>query len=299
VRCLVTLLAVWGCSGAAADHETLGDRAYLGREYGDALVEYRLALRQIAPNPRLRAKAAAAGLRAGDLLAATEEYLALARESDAREDEAADGLERVAQAAIRTQDRLALRAAMGGLRDLAANRVVGTFGSDLAATLGDEPPVSEALTVLPYAAASAPDARAQDSLMYEYGRALVRAGRCEAAVPVFESLLRREREPAVLEGARRLASSCALGMGHEALRRGQPTRAEEWFRRATQAGETTVGRSAYVGLGDVMFARCDLAGALEAYQRARFGAPPGDSAAAVAGEKINLIANAAAGTVCP
>ncbi len=34
------------CTGAAADHETLGDRAYVDHSYGDALVEFQLALRQ-------------------------------------------------------------------------------------------------------------------------------------------------------------------------------------------------------------------------------------------------------------
>lgn len=288
-----------GCTNAAADHETLGDRAYLAREFGDALVEYRLALRQHAPSPRLRAKAGASAVRAGDLLAATEEFRALAREAEERRGEAADGLEQVARAAIGARDRTALRAAIGGLRELAANRVVGAFGTELAATLGEDPPPAEALAVLPFAAASAPDARAQDSLMYEYGRALVRSGRCEAALPVFESLVRREREPAVMEPAARLGASCALSLGRKALGEGQPGRAEDWFRRAARAGETVTGRAAYVGLGDVMFARCDLAGALEAYQRAQLGAPPGDSIAGVAGAKINLIANANAGTVCP
>ncbi|MCH7489549.1 MAG: hypothetical protein IID05_02535, partial [Gemmatimonadetes bacterium] len=46
------------CTGAAADHETLGDRAYVDHSYGDALVEFQLALRQDGADPVLMHKAA-------------------------------------------------------------------------------------------------------------------------------------------------------------------------------------------------------------------------------------------------
>jgi hypothetical protein len=64
-----------GCVGAAAQHEGLADRAYAERRYAEALVEYRLALVARAPDPALRAKAGAAALRAGELVAAAEEYV--------------------------------------------------------------------------------------------------------------------------------------------------------------------------------------------------------------------------------
>src|SRR2546426_12324690 len=56
--------------------------------------------------------------------------------------------------------------------------------------------------LLPSAGAAAGDARPADSLLYVYGMAAVRARACSTAVPVFEGVLRRQREPAVLEGAR-------------------------------------------------------------------------------------------------
>lgn len=290
------VVAALGCPGGVADHEVLGDRAYVDGAYGDALAEYRLALRQHAPNGRLRAKAAAAALRVGDLRAATEEYAALAREAAERLPEAADGLERVARAALADNDRRAVALALESLQQLAPTRALGTFAGELAAALGESPQPSEALAVLPYAAAAAPDARALDSLMYGYAVVLVRAGRCEAALPVFEALLRRGRAPAVLSEAQRRAAACALGLGRRALDASAPARAETWFLRVVGvAGDTRVGRAAYVGLGDVMFARGDFGGAVEAYQRAMTGVPLGDSIAVLARERLNRIGDA--GTV--
>lgn len=285
------------CTNTAGEHETLGDRAYVNRHFRDALVEYRVALRQRAPDPALRAKAAAAALRAGELVAAAEEYRALAREGgDPRLTEAADGLERVAHAAVDADDRPALGAALLGLREIAADRALGAFAAELARALGAETRSPEGLAVLPYAAAGAPDARRQDSLMYLYGAGLARVGRCEQALPVFESLVRRQREASILEPAERDLTRCALELGQRRLDAGHPQQAEEWFRRAATYGQQgALGRAAYIGIGDVLLARGDFVGAAEAYQQAMIGAEPGDSLARIAAERLNLVGNA--GTV--
>ncbi|HKI94525.1 MAG TPA: tetratricopeptide repeat protein [Gemmatimonadales bacterium] len=281
---------VAACSSAAADHQALGDRAYLRSDYGTALVEYRLALRQQTASPELRAKAGAAALRAGDLGAAVEEYAALGKDK-AQQAEAAVGLERVARIAVDSNDHATLWSALDALRQIAPDRIIGGVGEELALALGDSAAPRAALTLLPYAAAAAPDARRQDSLMYLYGVALVRAGRCGQAVPVFESLLRRQRDPAVQGDAARGAASCALTLGRNSLNSGQPSDAADWFRRAaTEAPDTPEGRAAYVGLGDVMFAQGDFAGAADAYQRAMAGAAPGDSIAQIAAEHLNRLA---------
>ncbi|HET7039195.1 MAG TPA: hypothetical protein VFH97_04865, partial [Gemmatimonadales bacterium] len=162
---LAALLAA-GCSGFAADHEKVGDRAYVSGAYADALTEYRLALRQdAAPNAGLRAKAAAAALHAGDLESAAREYLALARADGGRAGEAADGLDRVAQAAATAGNRAALRAAIAGVRELARDRPPSPLAGRVVQDMGDARP-AELLAVLPAAAAGAPDARQQDSLMF-------------------------------------------------------------------------------------------------------------------------------------
>ncbi|OGU03811.1 MAG: hypothetical protein A2W29_03190 [Gemmatimonadetes bacterium RBG_16_66_8] len=289
-------LLVMACAGAAVDHEALGDRAYANRNFADALVEYRLAVRQrTPPNPALRAKAGAAALHAGDLSAAVDEYRALAVEGgESRVLEAADGLEYVARAAAEADDRVALAAALMALRQVDAGRVLGTLALDLASAVSAETRPGDAVRVLPYAAAGAPDARRQDSLLYVYGNALSRVGRCADAIGVFEGVARRHREGVVLAPAQRDLARCALQLGRRALEEGQPTEAEGWFRRAAAGDDQdVVHRAAFLGLGDVLFARGDMVGAAEAYQRSLAGAEPGDSLAQVVAERLNAIGSGA------
>ncbi len=285
------MLTLSACVGAAADYETLGDRAYADRDYADALVEYRLALVRRAPDADLRVKAGLAALMSGDLVTATEEYVALALEGgDARRDEAADGLARVADAAIAAGDQAALASALDGLQQVAPGRALGSFARQLAGSLGTMARSPEALSVLIYAAAAAPDARLQDSLMYAYGVVLRRLQRCEDAVPTFESLLRRQRASSIVESSREELALCALALGRQALDRGQPAAAAEWFSRAAQGGgDSPAARVAYIGLGDVRFAQGDIVGAVQAFERARAGTSPRDSIYAIVAERLNRL----------
>ena len=292
-------VALWlaACGGAAADHEALGDRAYGERHFADALAEYRLAIK-LQSSATLRAKAGAAALHSSDFVAAVEEYRALAQEGGSRRaGEAADGLERVARAAAEGDDPAGLAAAVTGLKAVAAGRALASFARQLAQSIGPEARSPDALSVLPYAAAGAPDARAEDSLMYGYATALTRVGRCADAIPVFEALARRAREPALGHLAMQASGRCALTLGRQAVDGGQADQAEQWFRRAASGGEERdpVVRAAYIGIGDVLFARGAFAEAAEAYQRALAGAAPGDSLSQISAEKLNQVANA--GTV--
>jgi tetratricopeptide (TPR) repeat protein len=293
ITAALVALALQGCVGAAAEHEAFADEAYAQGRFGDALVEYRLALVGNESNAGVHRKAAAAAFRAGDLISAAEEYEAfgLAAGADVR-DEAADGLVRVARAAIDRGERPALAAALGGLERVAPEAVLGGFAPEAVAVLGNLPQGEEALTVLLHAAAGAPDARIQDSLMLAYGRVLDRMGKCEEATVVYESLVRRERAPRVTETARSGLVLCALRLGRTALDNGQPTNAAPWFElAATRAGDSPEGRVAYLGLGDVRFALGDALGAIEAYEQARAGSVPGDSIYALVAQRLNLIAS--------
>lgn len=291
-------LLVLSCGRAATEHETLGDRSYAALQYADALVEYRLALVQSSDDPDLLAKAASSALHAGSLSDAAEAYFALAgaREGE-RLTEAADGLERVAGAALEAGDMIALTEALGGLRLTAPGRALGSFAQELAREIGDGPPSEDLMSVLSYAAAAAPDARQLDSLMYSYAAVLRQLGRCEEAVPVYEGLTRRQREPAVVDAARAGVGYCAFMVAsefHGELQ--QPLSAEEWYRRAIAGAEgTEYGRAAYLGLGDILFARGDYPGAAEAYESVLFEAETGDSLAAVAEDRLNMLGQAGTG----
>lgn len=288
----LALLALTACF-AGPDHESLGDQAYAVGEFAGALVEYRLALRQEAPNDILRAKAAQSAYNASDLVAAAEEFRALAVEAPDRATEAADGLELVARAAIDQGDRLALETAVAGFEEVSEGRALGGFALELAGTLGESPRSPDALPVLLFAAAAAPDAAQQDSLMFEYASVLRRLERCNQAVPVYESLVRRQRRRVLTQQARREGVTCALRVGTSELDRGVPQQAAEWFVRAASiGGDTNFGRQGYVRLGDVRLALGEYDQALAAYERAILGLSQADSLYRVVSDRINAIANA-------
>jgi tetratricopeptide (TPR) repeat protein len=288
---------VVGCGGGA-DHETLGDRAYLDRDYSKALVEYQLESVQGGSNSRIRAKTARAAFHAGQLETAAEEYRALAALDRNRSGEAADGLELVARAAIEDGDRAGLRAAIDALSAVAEERAISSFALQIARELDLDRDTAAALAVLPHAAAAAPSASLQDSLMFVYAQFLVRIGRCGSAVPALEGIIRRGREAEVMGPARFHLSRCAWLEGRRALTGGKPREAEEWFTRAVVGGfDNEYARASYIGLGDVRFAQGDYVEAAEAYQQATVGAEPGDSLAQIAAQKLNDLADA--GTVIP
>ena len=292
------LLAVaLACTRSAADHEELGDRAYAAAAFRDALAEYQLGLKAHPGSADLHAKTAAAALHTDAYGLAAAAYRALAAQDRSRADEAAEGLERVVRAALAANDRPAVAAALAGLRAIAPSRPLGRYARLAALDAAEEGNTAVALALLPTAVAAAPDGRSADSLLFVYGMMAVRVRDCSTAVPVFEGVIRRQREPAVSEGAREGLGLCALVQGQEALDGGRPADAESWFRRATAPGASTdVTRAAFLGLGDVRLAQGDIAGALESYQQAMIGGVPGDSIARRAQERINALGKADAPT---
>ncbi len=293
-RQVFVVVALLGCSRASPDHQTLGDQAYLDGLFGDALVEYRLALSANHESPDLRAKAALAALNGVDLEAAAQEYVALALAGEtSRREEAADGLVRVANLAIEEGNQTALAVALDGLQEVAPGRALGSFAGHLASSIEGQPQTEDALALLTFAAAGATNAGTQDSLMFVYGVTLRRLGRCTEAAPIFESLVRRRRAPRVAEGAQRQLALCALNEGRRALRNGQVVDAEAWFRRAVAgAGDTPETRAAYVGLGDVRMTEGDYFGAVDAFLRAMDGLLPGDSMYDLADQRLKAIGDA-------
>lgn len=286
------LLAV-ACARSAANHEELGDRAYAAGAYQDALAEYQLGLAASPGSASLHAKTAAAALHTESYALAAAEYRALAREDGSRAEEAADGLERVVRAALDANDRTAVGIALAGLQEIAPRRPLGRYARIVALDALEQGNTTAALAFLPTAVAAAPDGRSADSLLYVYAATAVRAQDCSTAVPLFESVIRRRREPDVVDAAREGLGHCTLLAGQRALEQGTPGIAEDWFRRATAPGATPdVMRAAFIGLGDVRLAQGDLVGALESYQQVLVGGAPGDTLAQRAQEKINALGRA-------
>ena len=290
---LALALVLPSCTRSAANHEELGDRAYSAGQYADALAEYQLGRRASPGNAKLLAKVGAAALHAEDFGLAAEAYRTLARRDRSRADEAADGLDRVARAALAANDRSALASALTGLREAAPRRPLGRYVVLAALDAVDRGDTAAAVALLPVAAASAPDAARADSLLFVYGRALVRVRDCSTAVRVFEGVIRRQRAAVVVEEAREGLGLCALVEGQRALEQGHPDDAEAWFRRATAPGASTdVARAAFLGLGDVRMSQGDVPGAMESYQQALLGGTPGDTISQRAQEKLNALGKA-------
>ena len=290
---LVSLGFLLACTRSASNHEELGDRAYAAASYVDALAEYQLGRKSNAGSAVLLAKVAAAAMHAEDYEAAAEAYGSLAKRDRSRADEAADGLERVARAALTANDRTALASALTGLREVAPRRPLGRYVVLAALDAVDRGDTAEARALLPVAAASAVDAARADSLLFMYGMTLVRVRDCSTAVRVFEGVVRRQRAASVVEQAREGLGLCALVEGQIALEQGRPADAEGWFRRATAPGASPdVVRGAFLGLGDVRLAQGDVAGAMESYQQALAGGTPGDTISQRAQEKLNALGKA-------
>ncbi len=286
------IVVLVSCQSAAAKHESLGDEAYARGRFADALIEYRFAFSEDV-QPNLVAKRAMAALNSGDLEEAAEQFATLAPLAEHRATEAADGLERVAQAALRANNGEALQAALVGLQNVAEGRAIGRFARELAADLGDEPESEEALDVLLYAAAAAPNVDQQDSLMFVYSTVLRRLGRCAEAVPVLESLVRRGRLTSLVSGSRGWATNCALRLGRQALDRRSPEAAVRWFEKAVTLGSGDfVRRSARIGVADARAAMGDFGGAIDGYRFAQSGLRQSDSLYVAIDRKINNIFDA-------
>jgi tetratricopeptide (TPR) repeat protein len=285
------------CQPSAADHEELGDREYTAGAYRNALAEYELGLKAHPGSADLSAKTGAAALHLGEYAIAVEAYVALGERDRSRAAEAADGLERAARAALAGNDRGDAAKALAGLRLVAPARPLGRYARLAALDAADRGDTASAMALLPAAAAAVGDVRIADSLLFVYGMAAVRARDCATAVPVFEGVIRRQREPAVADGAREGLGLCSLVEGQHLLDTGKPAEAESWFRRATAPGAPAdVVRGAFLGLGDVKLAQGDVAGALESYQQALTGGTPGDTITQRAQEKINALGRADAPT---
>lgn len=288
----VVALALAACAPEAADHAALGDEKYLAGGYRDAVAEYQLALATRPDEATLLAKLGAAALHAEALDIATEAFGAVAVQDGWRRF-GLNGLWRVARAAAAADDRPVLLAALRTMRAIDPDRRLGEFAVGVALDEARSGNTAEALELMPYAVAAAEGGMA-DSVLFVYAELLERVGRCRDAAGVYEGLLRRPGSGQLNERAQSGMARCALRQGRAALARGEPQRAEGYFRRAASpVVPRQLARAAWLGLGDVRYALGDLAGAVEAYEQARGGrSADADSIARVAAQRLNAIGSA-------
>ena len=287
---LTALLVLAGCSGAAADHERLGDRSYREGRFADAAAEYRAAARS-DPSGRLFAKLGSAALHTRDLPVAIDAFTALKQADASRAAEAAVGLERAAYQALRggASQLTYLASAVRALRSVAPGRPLGRFA--LAPVKGLDP--AEAVSALPAALASASGGRAVDSLLVAYGDAQRVTTACEAATRTFGAVLRRTRDAGLRRTASQGIGACALRLGLDALAGEQPEAAEHWFESAMRVVPASpAGWRATIGLGDARLRQGDILGAALAYQSVLSATAVPDTLLKLATEKLNALGGA-------
>jgi hypothetical protein len=272
-----------GCGGS--DRERLGDEAYAGGRFADALEIYQ-GLSSANAEPRILAKTGAAALRAGRLGEATDAYLHLAGEDPTRGREAANGLEAVARAAEQADNRTALQGAVLGLQTIAPDAVPGRYALVLAQQPGAEP--EELVALLPGALAAAGDQLTVDSLLYRYGRALQATAGCGQALLQYRAVVRRAQNPKLREAARASTTECAYQLGQRALRAGRAEDAALWYGEASRVDSSSAtGRQALVSLGDLHLRQGDTLAAAIAFQSAvAASAGQQDSIAAAARSRL-------------
>ena len=280
------LLLAAGACGPVGGAEGVGDQSYADGRYQEALAAY-APLAETTPSPRLWAKVGASALHLGQLREATAAYRALGTADPTRADEAAEGLERVILAAERRLDDVALQEAVAALRAVAPGRPLGRHALSLM-KVADGP---VATTDLAAAIAAATEAGTIDTLLVRQAMALAGADGCPAAVPLFQSALRRsgrEGNPSAEGGL----VECFFRLGSAQLSYA-PDSAEAWFREAAGVDSTTgVGRAAMIGLGDARVRQGDLVGAALAYQSALSSGPRTDSLGVIAAGKLNALVSA-------
>lgn len=171
-------VAILGACGGDGGAEGRGDAAYGAGRYQEALAAY-APLAETTPSARLWAKVGASALHLGQLHEATEAYRALAAADLTRADEAAEGLERVIQAAERRLDQAALEEAVAALRQVAPGRSLGRHAQVL--VQGAEAPVPTADLAAALATASEPGTA--DSLLLRQASGYLQRDDCAEAIP--------------------------------------------------------------------------------------------------------------------
>jgi hypothetical protein len=288
------LLLAAACRLPAADHERLGDEAYRESRHDDALAEYQAAQRAGARS-RVWAKAGAAALHARDFGAAVDAFRSLAESDPTRSTEAAVGLSRVIEAALRDErgDPGIASKAVLALRAVAPTRPLGRLAEFPLAAAELEP--RELLGMLPTAIATAATPSTVDSLLVRYAEALRTTTACEGAVRAYQAVLRRADRGPLRASARQGLAGCGLLLGLDALASQRGDAAERWF-NAVLAVETSSERAwrAQIGRGDARLLLGDALGASVAYQAVLGAAGVPDSVRALAASRLNSLGQASA-----
>jgi len=281
-----------GCQLAAADHERLGDQAYLENDFDQAVSEYQAAAKNNGRS-RVWAKLGAAAIKGQEYSVAVDAFQALAEADPTRATEAAVGLERVAEAVGRggPGEQMVVSRAVLAVRRIAPNRPLGRLAQVPVGAADLDP--NTLLGLLPVAIASAGSRSVVDSLLARYAGALKTLTACDASARGYQALLRRAERSSLRRAARDGVAFCGLVLGLDALTAKDGASAEHWFDAVIAVEPTTErGWRAQIGRGDARLLAGDALGASVAYQTVLGAGAVSDSLRALASERLNALGSA-------
>ena len=265
-RLLCALLLI-GCAGT--DPERAGDVAWHAARWTDAVAAYRAS----GDSPRVIAKLADALLQSGALVESAEAWTRLGTEAPDRADEAAAGLERIAELAAQDGRDAPLAAAILGLRRVSPMWPVGRLAGRLGRNGGLTP--EHLADLVPALLAGVQDRAAGDTLLLKLGQAERARGACNVAVPLLQGVARRASGAEVRDVATDVLIDCEVTLGLAALQGELLGEAERWLDLAAHQDPASVaGRRAMVGFGDARIMQGDTAAARAAWQVAYSAVPP-------------------------
>lgn len=260
-RPLLGLLLLAACGTSSPNPERLGDQALHEGRWLDAVTLYRTA----GTSPQVLGKYAEAAFLAGQRLEAVRAWTQLGHDAPERAGEAAAGLARAASAAEGADEPLVLARAILGLRKLAPTWPLGRMALRLA--LVNDLPADDAVQVLPVALSAVSGRAGADSVLLALGEAEHTRGTCIQAVPVLESVIRRNAGDSAQAKASLILADCELTLGLSALNDDRVGDAERWLDRASQRDPSGVaGRRALIGFGDARLRQGDPFSATLAWQ---------------------------------
>lgn len=282
-RCgVVLLLLAAGCGGGGSP-EDAGDLAYAEGRWDDADRLWR----EGEPGAGVTAKQADAAMISGDLVRAAALWTRLAQLDTSRAGEAASGLARVAQAAERADDELALAAAVIGLRQTAPSWPTGRFAMKIRP--GPDAADEDVMLLAPAILAGAPPRSLADSLLLAWAGAVRRREGCAGAMGRFSALIHRGGEEVVARAEQELAG-CELEQGLARLEAADYDSALRMLGRAAgRVPESATGRRALIAVGDVHIQMGDPFSAQVAWQTVASWNGPPDSLTALALERLRAM----------
>jgi tetratricopeptide (TPR) repeat protein len=254
------------CTAAGSEEEAIrrGDAAFARGDFGDALAEYRLAIRQGSDRPETWLRAAHAFARVNRIDEAREHYEAAIARDPSLADQAASDLLRVSRRAVDRRDGMVASAAADAAIRLVPGVSLSGVALDLARHYIRASQPAEALTY--YQKALAENAEDPEILL-ELALAHEQLGDCERALAHFERV-----RPRVAANRRSevdwQVGNCSFQLAREAQLRGLSEEALGYFRTVTELGEPrNVLGQAWFETGEILARRGECTAATAAFER--------------------------------